>query len=60
MDVDLGPGVDRHGSSMVVSVPGLHWALSRMLRTALLDQPARCELAATEASRPLPAPQATK
>jgi hypothetical protein len=37
--------VQRRGQQVSLYVPGLYWALCRMLRAALLDQPARCETA---------------
>lgn len=38
-----GHTVTRRGLTTEIYVPGLYWALGRMLRAALSDQPERCE-----------------
>lgn len=52
-----GVPVRRDGLSTRLYVPGLYWALGRMLRAALLDQPARCEQQAEKLLEALPVPR---
>jgi hypothetical protein len=55
-----GAGVPIRRSGMTISthVAGLYWALGRMLRSAVLDQPERCEAAAEQLLEALPVPRA--
>jgi hypothetical protein len=54
-----GVPVQRYGIHTRLYLPGLYWALGRMLRHALADQPARSEQQASTLLRALPVPQAT-
>lgn len=45
------------GLQTTFNIPGLYWALGRMLRGALADQPARCERKAEELLAALPIPR---
>jgi hypothetical protein len=54
-----GVPVRRDGVAIRFSVPGLYWALGRMLRAALADQPDRCEQQAERLVEALPLPVAT-
>jgi hypothetical protein len=55
-----GAPVTLRGSAVRLYLPGLYWALGRMLRAALADQPNRCERRADEFLRALPVPRASK
>jgi hypothetical protein len=50
----VGVPVERRGSRTLLYVPGLYWALGRMLRAALQDQPGRCEAAVAPALKMFP------
>lgn len=52
-----GVPIRRTGLRMEFSVPGLYWALGRMLRKALEDQPQRCEDYAAEIVGRMPVPR---
>jgi len=45
------------GLQTIFNIPGLYWALGRMLRAALADQPVRCEQKAEELLAGLPVPR---
>jgi hypothetical protein len=53
----VGVPIRREGTTIRLSVPGLYWALGRMLRAAVVDQPARCEQEAARLLRALPVPR---
>jgi hypothetical protein len=55
-----GAPVTLRGWAVRLYLPGLYWALGRMLRAALADQPNRCERRAEEFLRALPVPRASK
>ncbi len=54
----VGVPVRRSGMAITINVPGLYWALGRMLRAAVVDQPQRCEQAAGRLLSALPVPRA--
>jgi hypothetical protein len=56
----VGIPMQRTGAAMAVRVPGLYWALGRMLRAAVLDQPERCEDAAARLLAALPVARAER
>jgi hypothetical protein len=49
--------VTRRGLETRIFVPGLYWALGRMLRAALREQPVRCEQTAARLLRAFPKPR---
>jgi hypothetical protein len=51
-----GHTVTRTGLTTRIYVPGLYWALGRMLRAALANQPQRCEATAVQLLRAFPKP----
>lgn len=53
----VGVPVRREGTTIRLSVPGLYWALARMLRAAVVDQPVRCEQEAERLLAALPIPR---
>lgn len=53
-----GAPVRRTGSVLTVDLPGVYWAVGRMLRASLLDEPARCEERARQLVDQLPKPTA--
>lgn len=53
-----GVPVRRDGLTTSLYLPGLYWALGRMLRAALQDQPGRCEQQAERLLKALPVPRA--
>lgn len=55
-----GAPVTLRGSAVRLYLPGHYWALGRMLRAALADQPIRCERLAEEFIKALPVPRASK
>jgi hypothetical protein len=52
-----GVPVRREGTRIRLSVPGLYWALGRMLRAAVVEHPARCEQEAERLVGALPLPR---
>lgn len=54
-----GQGVPVRGAGLqtILNVPGLYWTLGRMLRSALVDQPDRCERQAEQLLAALPLPR---
>lgn len=52
-----GVPVRAAGLQTIFNIPGLYWALGRMLRAALADQPDRCEQKAEELLAALPVPR---
>jgi hypothetical protein len=52
-----GVPIRRQGLTTTVSIPGLYWAIGRMLRMALSDHPDRCEARAKDYLEVLPIPQ---
>jgi hypothetical protein len=56
----VGVPIQRNGVAIVIRVPGLYWALGRMLRAAVLDQPERCEEAAARILAALPVARAER
>jgi hypothetical protein len=54
-----GIPVRRDGLRTTLYVPGLYWAVGRMLRAALADQPLRCDRQAEKLLRALPVPRTT-
>ncbi len=48
------------GATTRIYLPGLYWALGRMLRAALADQPTRCEQRADKLLQALPVPREAK
>jgi hypothetical protein len=52
-----GDAVRSIGLQTILNIPGLYWALGRMLRTALADQPDRCEQQAEQLLAALPVPR---
>lgn len=54
-----GVPVKREGLETKLYVPGLYWMLVRMLRSALADEPDRCEREAQKLVRALPIPRGT-
>jgi hypothetical protein len=53
-----GHTLTREGLTTQIYIPGLYWALGRMLRAALADQPQRCEQTATQLLCAFPKPRA--
>lgn len=51
-----GQTVTRKGLTTYIELPGLYWALGRMLRAALVDEPQRCENTAAQLLRMFPKP----
>jgi hypothetical protein len=55
-----GTPVRLDGRKLMLNVPGLYWALGRMLRSALADEPARCETRAEALLDALPVPRGVR
>jgi hypothetical protein len=51
-----GQTVTRKGLTTYIYLPGLYWALGRMLRAALVDEPQRCVNTAAQLLRTFPKP----
>jgi hypothetical protein len=51
-----GQAVTREGLTTYVYLPGLYWALGRMLRAALVEEPELCENTAAQLLRTFPKP----
>jgi hypothetical protein len=55
-----GVPVRRAGLQTTFSIPGLYWTLGCMLRSAISDEPGRCELQAERLLAALPVPKSEK